>query len=252
MNLYDPNFVRQYFNNLSKDYDSAEKISFRLLQHWRNQILKQAQFSIGATVYDLGCGGGNNFAALTRKIGRTGKIIGVDYSNKMIEKAQFHVLENHWQHIELMECDFVESSVLESNSDNIFGTFCLKTLPIEQYDALANQAWKALKPYGQCVLGEFSLPKSPFYAFLTQKYLKHIVPFFGRVMGASPKAHELLSQYVQQFDGCIALEKAFQLRGFKTKRFILSHGWITGIVAEKVLPVSEKPLETIDFQSFMS
>jgi demethylmenaquinone methyltransferase / 2-methoxy-6-polyprenyl-1,4-benzoquinol methylase len=233
MNLYDPNFVRQHFDHLSKDYDSAEKISFHLLQYWRNQIFQQAHFKWGATVYDLGCGGGNNFAALTRKIGHTGKIIGVDYSNKMIEKAHHHVIENHWKHIQLMECDFVESSLLEGDSDNIFGTFCLKTLPVEQYGALANQAWNVLKPYGQCVLGEFSLPKSPFYAFLTQNYLKHIVPFFGRVMGASPNAHDLLSQYVEQFDGCIALEKAFQLRRFKTKRFILNQGWITGIVAEK-------------------
>jgi demethylmenaquinone methyltransferase / 2-methoxy-6-polyprenyl-1,4-benzoquinol methylase len=233
MNLYDPNFVRQHFNHLSKDYDSAEKISFHLLQYWRNQILQQADFKLGATVYDLGCGGGNNFAALTRKIGLEGKIIGVDYSNKMIEKAYHHVVKNHWQHIQLMECDFVESTLLEGDSDNIFGTFCLKTLPTEQFGALANQAWKVLKPDGQCVLGEFSLPKSPFCAFLTRNYLKHIVPFLGRCMGTSPNAHQLLSQYVQQFDGCIAVEKAFQLRGFKTKRFILNHGWITGIIAEK-------------------
>ncbi len=234
MNLYDPNFVRQYFDHLSKDYDSAEKISFHLLQYWRNQILQQANFKIGATVYDLGCGGGNNFAALTRKIGSTGKIIGIDYSNKMIQKAQHHIRENHWKHIQLMECDFVESRLLESDFDNIFGTFCLKTLSDEQFEALANQAWKVLKPHGQCVLGEFSLPKSPFCAFLTQKYLKHIVPLLGRCMGASPDAHRLLSQYVHQFDGCIAVEKAFQLRGFKTKRFILNHGWITGIIAFKV------------------
>jgi demethylmenaquinone methyltransferase/2-methoxy-6-polyprenyl-1,4-benzoquinol methylase len=234
MNQYDPNFVRQYFNQLSKDYDSAEKISFHLLQCWRNQILQQAHFKIGATVYDLGCGGGNNFAALTQKIGRTGKIIGVDYSNKMIEKGQSHVRQNGWQHIELLECDFIESTLLESSADTIFGTFCLKTLPTEQFDALANQVWNVLKPHGQCVLGEFSLPKSPFCAFLTQQYLKHLVPFFGRCMGASPDAHRLLNEYVQQFDGCIAVEKAFLRRGFKTKRFILNHGWITGIVAEKV------------------
>jgi ubiquinone/menaquinone biosynthesis C-methylase UbiE len=233
MNLYNPIFVRQYFNYLAKDYDSAEKISFHLLQYWRNQILQQAHFAQGATVYDLGCGGGNNFAAITAKIGCTGKIIGIDYSNKMIEKAHLHILQMGWQHIELKECDFVESPLLEGDSDNIFGTFCLKTLPPKQFDVLANQAWKVLKPQGQCVLGEFSLPKSSFLAFLTQQYLKHIVPFLGYCMGASPNAHQLLNQYVQAFDGCIAVEKAFQLRGFKTKRFILNQGCITGIVAEK-------------------
>jgi demethylmenaquinone methyltransferase/2-methoxy-6-polyprenyl-1,4-benzoquinol methylase len=233
MNLYDPNFVRQYFNNLSKDYEAAEIISFHLLQYWRNQILAHAPLPLGATVYDLGCGSGNNFAALTRKIGTSGKIIGVDFSNKMMQKAQALIHQNHWTHIELITGDFIENTSFQQKADTILSTFCLKTMSTEQYPAFANQTWRLLKSNGTCVLGEFSLPKASIPAFLTQKYLKYIVPILNRCMGATPDAHLLLNTYVQQFDGCIALEKAFQAKGFKTKRFILKGGWITGIVAEK-------------------
>jgi demethylmenaquinone methyltransferase/2-methoxy-6-polyprenyl-1,4-benzoquinol methylase len=165
--LYEPNFIRQYFNNLSKDYDTAEKISFYLLQCWRNQILQQAHIKLGATVYDIGCGGGNNFDALTRKIGCNGKIIGVDFSNRMIEKSAQRISQNQWKHIQLVEGDFLESALLAGDSDNVFGTFCLKTMSDKQFQLLANQVWTVLKPTRQCVLGEFSLPKSRFRACLT-------------------------------------------------------------------------------------
>ncbi len=46
-----------------------------------------AEIPIGSTVLDLGCGAGLDCLIAAQKVGKTGRVIGVDFSNSMLEKA---------------------------------------------------------------------------------------------------------------------------------------------------------------------
>src|SRR5512136_570900 len=47
-----------------------------------------ASLKLGETVVDLGCGGGLDVFLAAKKVGPTGKVIGIDASLQMIEKAR--------------------------------------------------------------------------------------------------------------------------------------------------------------------
>ena len=51
-----------------------------------------AEFRAGETVLDLGCGAGMDTILAARKVGASGKLIGVDFSPEMIDKATSNAL----------------------------------------------------------------------------------------------------------------------------------------------------------------
>jgi ubiquinone/menaquinone biosynthesis C-methylase UbiE len=54
------------------------------------------------TVLDVGCGTGLSFALLRHRIGKGGRIVGVEQCPEMMAKAQSRVDANHWRNIDLV------------------------------------------------------------------------------------------------------------------------------------------------------
>jgi arsenite methyltransferase len=64
-----------------------------------------AELPVGATVLDLGCGSGTDTLIASRRIGLTGKIIGVDFSAAMLSRARRAVSESGAANVEFRESD---------------------------------------------------------------------------------------------------------------------------------------------------
>jgi SAM-dependent methyltransferase len=56
----------------------------------------------GQTVLDVGCGTGLSFGLLHQRVGRTGRIVGIEQCPEMMAQARSRVRENHWSHVELV------------------------------------------------------------------------------------------------------------------------------------------------------
>ena len=65
----------------------------------------------GATVLDVGCGTGLSFELLHRRIGKGGRIIGIEQSPEMMAQAQARVNESHWQNVDLVCAPAVAAAV---------------------------------------------------------------------------------------------------------------------------------------------
>lgn len=59
----------------------------------------------GATVLDLGCGSGLDALIARRRVGDSGKVIGVDFSRAMLSRARQAVRQSGASNIELQEAD---------------------------------------------------------------------------------------------------------------------------------------------------
>src|SRR6187551_705331 len=79
------------------DHSSDPQMFVRYLEFTTSldwmQRLKQISFEMmklepGQTVLDLGCGTGEDVRALAAKVGPEGNVVGVDYSNLMVEEAR--------------------------------------------------------------------------------------------------------------------------------------------------------------------
>jgi arsenite methyltransferase len=64
-----------------------------------------ADLPVGATVLDLGCGSGTDTLIAARRVGQTGKAIGVDFSTAMLSRARQAVAESGVVNVELRESD---------------------------------------------------------------------------------------------------------------------------------------------------
>ena len=64
-----------------------------------------ANFPEGATVLDLGCGAGLDSLIATHRVGPTGKVIGVDFSETMLDRANRAVTEYAIRNVEFKRGD---------------------------------------------------------------------------------------------------------------------------------------------------
>lgn len=64
-----------------------------------------AELPTGATVLDLGCGSGTDTMIAAQRVGSTGKVIGVDFSQAMLRRARQAADESALANVELRECD---------------------------------------------------------------------------------------------------------------------------------------------------
>jgi len=64
-----------------------------------------AELPVGATVLDLGCGSGTDTLIAARRVGTTGRIIGLDFSEAMLSRARQAVSESGVTNVEVRESD---------------------------------------------------------------------------------------------------------------------------------------------------
>lgn len=73
-----------------------------LFEPIRSQAVALLRLRPGATVLDVGCGTGLSFLMLHHRIGRGGRIIGIEQCPEMMAKARARVEENHWSNVDLV------------------------------------------------------------------------------------------------------------------------------------------------------
>lgn len=68
----------------------------------RSEAIASLDLRRGDSVLDVGCGTGLSFEMLHDRIGKGGRIVGIEQSPEMMAKAQARVRENHWHNVDLV------------------------------------------------------------------------------------------------------------------------------------------------------
>ena len=82
----------------------------------------------GATVVDMACGTGLNFALIERAIGPRGRLIGVDLTDAMLAHAQHRADANGWGNVSLVQSDAVGFE-FPAGVDAVMSTYALSQVP---------------------------------------------------------------------------------------------------------------------------
>jgi len=192
------------YRKYAENYDFAE-IFYRLLgckiPKYRKMTIKALELSKGDTVVELGCGTGSNFSLVLDAIGPSGKLIGVDITDKMLEQARKKVQENGWKNVDLVQSDFAEYKFPEG-LDGIFATGALSYST--QYDKIIKEGHDALKTGKNFVLLDF-------------KKSEGAARIFGPILLLSTKPFAVDKEYYER-QAWKSIEKYFE----KTSYF---EGW---------------------------
>ena len=96
----------------------------------------------GGMVLDIGCGTGLSFEMLLHAVGSHGRIIGIEQSPQMIEKAQQRVRRHGWRNVTLL-CSPAEQAPIAGRADAALLHF---THDVMQSDAALEHVLSHLKP----------------------------------------------------------------------------------------------------------
>jgi len=111
----------------------------------------------GMTVLDLGSGAGFDCFLAARKAGKTGKVIGVDMTEKMIDKARENAKKYGYKNVEFRLGDIEELPVDDGSVDVIISNCVINLAPDKT--KVFSEAHRVLKKRGKLLVSDIVLLK---------------------------------------------------------------------------------------------
>ncbi len=139
-----------------------------------------AKIKEGYTVIDLGSGAGNDAFVARRYTGETGKVIGIDFSEAMIEKARANVDKLGYNNIEFRQGDIEKIPVAGNKADVVLSNCVLNLVPNKKN--VFSEIFRVLKSGGH-----FSISDIVLQGRLPEKLRTAAEMYAGCVSGAIPK-----------------------------------------------------------------
>jgi ubiquinone/menaquinone biosynthesis C-methylase UbiE len=139
-----------------------------------------AQIEEGDTVVDLGSGAGNDAFVARSVAGASGKVIGVDFTEKMVTKAQLNAEKLGYNNVEFRYGD-IESMPVNSNAADVVVSNCVLNLVPNKQKAF-EETFRILKPGGH-----FSVSDIVMRGNLPEKFKTAAELYSGCVAGAIDK-----------------------------------------------------------------
>ncbi|MGH3050071.1 MAG: bifunctional demethylmenaquinone methyltransferase/2-methoxy-6-polyprenyl-1,4-benzoquinol methylase UbiE [Gaiellaceae bacterium] len=209
--------VRRMFDRIAPVYDVMNRVmTAGLDRRWRAITVAEA-VQPGDRVLDACCGTGD-LAMAARRAG-AGDVVGLDFSERMLERARGKALEIEWVQGDLLALPFEDASF-----DAATVGFGIRN--VDDLEAGLRELRRVLRPGGRLAVLEITTPRgalAPFYRL----WFDRVIPLLGRILPGGA-AYTYLPASVRRFPEPEALADLMAAAGFSGVRFRRFAG---GIVA---------------------
>lgn len=139
-----------------------------------------ASLKEGEMVLDLGSGAGFDCFLAAKKVGRNGRVIGVDMTPEMIEKAIENAKKGNYGNVEF-RLGGIENLPVADNSVDVVISNCVINLSPDK-ERVFREAFRVLKPHGRLMISDIVLLKE-----LPSSIKNNVNAYIGCISGAIMK-----------------------------------------------------------------
>ncbi|MFC2036149.1 arsenite methyltransferase [Chloroflexota bacterium] len=143
-----------------------------------------ASLKEGEKVLDLGSGAGFDCFLASDKVGDSGKVIGVDMTAEMIEKARGNARKGDYRNVEFRLGEIENLPVADNNVDVVISNCVINLSPDKK--RVCEEAFRVLKPGGRVMVSDIALLKE-----LPKPIKDSIAAYVGCIAGATTREEYL-------------------------------------------------------------
>jgi SAM-dependent methyltransferase len=139
-----------------------------------------ASLKKGQIVLDLGSGGGFDCFLAANRVGKEGRVIGVDMTPEMIDKARENARKGKYENVEFRLGEIENLPVADGTADIIISNCVINLSPNKK--RVFEEAFRVLKPNGRLMVSDIVLLKK-----LPESIRKNVQAYVGCISGAEMK-----------------------------------------------------------------
>ena len=185
--------VIKRYDKLSRYYDSLDSGVSKASVNRRELAVKLLNVESDDLVLDVGTGSGVILPMIARKLEKgRGKVIGIDLSTGMLDKARDNIPEELRDRVELKVDDVEAMSFPDDHFDSLIATYTLTTVPEPRM--MMEECYRVLKPGGVFIMLDTGPPSNKWgypiywwirgiaalvgYTFINRRYTDYLHPGF--------------------------------------------------------------------------
>ncbi len=214
--------VEAMFDRIARVYDRMNAVmTAGMDRHWRERAADIANIGPGDRVLDVATGTGDLAIELRSRVGDGGEVIGLDFSEGMLELAREKAPEIRFDQGSALELPYGDGEFAAATVG--FGARNFSDLG----RGLAEMR-RVVRPGGRVVVLEITTPQKPPLSWFFRFWFDTAVPALGRFAGDSD-AYTYLPSSVRRFPGPNELGAELAAAGLTDVGWVLTAGGIIAI-----------------------
>lgn len=224
-----PHRIGAMFNRIAPVYDLLNHtLSSGMDLWWRHKAVSSLRIPEGAIVLDVATGTGDLAFSLLRR-NPSAKVIGVDIARAMLERA---VLKGRkYCRYKAIQADGQHLPLRAESADAVMIAYGIRNMPgatndPEKLSPVLREFHRVLKPSGELLILEFSIPSKPLFRSVYLFYFQNLLPWLGGLVSGDKEAYTYLPTSVEHFISSEDMAWALKREGFEV---IEIHKFLAGV-----------------------